>query len=137
MPEENLTAEIRARIEAFKASLRHGADVALDQHVLRHDCSLVGTEIEQGVRESIAVEFGAAVDHVYVVGSAKLGFSPKPGQYFKHFSDQSDIDVAVVSSDLYTAIWHEVHQMDRAGEFYNRDKFAHYHLMGWIPIHPS
>jgi hypothetical protein len=132
MPEENITAVIEQRIVAFKHALGQAANVALEEHVLRHDCSVVGVDVEQGLRAAIAEQFGAEANDVYVVGSAKLGFSPKPGQYFKHFSDQSDIDIAVVSSGLYTRIWHEVNQMSLAGEFFNREKFAHYHTMGWI-----
>lgn len=132
MPEVDITVEIEERIATFKGALQNGVEAALNDHILRHDCSIVGAEIEQGIRACIAAEFGGVVDDIYVVGSAKLGFSPKPGQYFKHFSDQSDIDVALISSTLYAEIWHEVHQMDRVGEFYSREKFSHYHLMGWI-----
>lgn len=132
MAEENVTEDIKLRISAFRASLLQSPNIALDQHLLRHDCSVVGFEVEHELRVNIAGEFGADINDVYVVGSAKLGFSPKPGQYFKHFSDQSDIDVALVNANLYTEIWHEVHQMDRAGEFFNKEKFAHYHLAGWI-----
>lgn len=123
--------DINNRIEAFKASLSEGAEFALSEH-LKHQCSIVGPEMELGVRETVAAEFGVSVDEVWLVGSAKLGFSPKPGQYFKHFSDRSDIDVALVSSELYAEIWREVYQMDLAGEYYDKDKFTHYHLRGWI-----
>ncbi|MES3003905.1 MAG: hypothetical protein V4787_24655 [Pseudomonadota bacterium] len=132
MPQAEITIEIDQRIDAFKASLQQGADIALTQHVLRHECSIVGADIENAVRACVATEFGTTADHVWIVGSAKLGFSPKPGQYFKHFSDHSDIDVALVSPRLYEEVWREVFQMDRAGEYFDKEKFSHYHLRGWI-----
>ena len=128
-----IVEEIIKRIETFKACvLNQGVEHALATHVLQHNCSIVGEELEAGVRTSVADNFHVEIASVYIVGSAKLGFSPKPGQYFKHFSDESDVDVAIVSKDLFARIWHEVHQMERAHEYFDFAKFKHYHFHGWI-----
>jgi hypothetical protein len=45
---------------------------------------------------------------VRVVGSAKIGFSLDPNAFPRQFSDSSDVDVAVVSADLFDAAWNTV-----------------------------
>lgn len=40
-----------------------------------------------------------------VVGSAKLGFSLNPENFPRQFSDASDIDVLIVSEELFDTIW--------------------------------
>lgn len=129
----NTSTEIAGRITAFSQCLtEEGIDRALDKFVLSHGCSIVGSEMENSLRTRVADYFAVSIDCVTIVGSAKLGFSPKPGQYFKPFSGASDIDVAVVSQSLYSRIWKEVFEMDQAGEFFDFDKFRHYHFRGWI-----
>lgn len=126
--------EIEQRIATFRAALAaEGVDHVLTELVLRNDCSILGVEAEAGLRAAVAAHMQIAVTEVVVVGSAKLGFSPKPGSAYKHFSTDSDIDVAIVSKDLYTAVWKEVMQMVKGGEYIRHlDKFKHYHLQGWI-----
>lgn len=133
MEQEEVAADITTRIEVFKNCLLNGGiEQALSLHVLQHQISIVGEEMETQVRSEIAHQFQIDVGSVYVVGSAKLGFSPKPGQYFKPFSDASDIDVAIVSSELFSRIWREVHQMQNSNEYFDFHKFKHYHFNGWI-----
>ncbi|MBP1472993.1 hypothetical protein J7I44_01695 [Frateuria sp. MAH-13] len=133
MAVREVTDEIKARIIAFKECvLSHGVERALSDHILKHDCSIVGRDFERRLRGAVAEHFGADVELVYIVGSAKLGFSPKPGQYFKPFSDQSDVDIAIVCPDLFSRIWHEVSEMERAHEYFDFEKFKHYLFMGWI-----
>ena len=129
----SVAEDISRRIAVFKECVRdHGIERAYIDHVLRHDCAIVGGEFERSLRNVVAAHFGVEPASVYIVGSAKLGFSPKPGQYFKPFSDQSDIDVAIVCRDLFARIWHEVSEMYLANEYYDFDKFRHYHFRGWI-----
>lgn len=128
-----VTEEIERRIEAFKASMRdRGIEQTYADYVVSQGTSILGTEFEERLRAAIAEHFGVTLESVCIVGSAKLGFSPKAGQYFKHFSDDSDIDVAIVCRDLFARIWHEVAEMERAHEYYNFEKFKFYHFAGWI-----
>lgn len=133
MPQADAAAEISIRIETFKTCLlTHGVERALSDHVLMHGCSMLGADVEVGLRETIAARFEIDPSGVTLVGSAKLGFSPKPGQYFKHFSAASDLDVAIVSKELYSRVWKEVFEMERAGEHFDFREFKHYHFRGWI-----
>jgi hypothetical protein len=45
---------------------------------------------------------------VGVVGSAKTGFSLDPNAFPRPFHDGSDIDVIVVSSELFDRVWHTI-----------------------------
>lgn len=129
----SIAEEISKRITAFKdCVLNHGIERAYADHIVRHDCAIVGDEFERSLRATVAQHFQVDPETVYIVGSAKLGFSPKPGQFFKPFSDQSDIDIAIVCRDLFARIWHEVAEMENAHEYYDFSKFRHYLLLGWI-----
>lgn len=56
-------------------------------------------------REQIAAELGVVSDDVAIVGSGRLGFSLKPGNNFKSYSERSDIDVVVVNHSLFDELW--------------------------------
>ena len=128
-----MSDEIQERIVTFKSALlTNGVEQVLDDFILRPDLSILGPEMESSLRVRISRQFDIEASSVILVGSAKLGFSPKPGQYFKPFSDKSDIDIAIVSEQLFTQIWHEVFEMEQAGEYFNFEKFKHYHYRGWI-----
>jgi len=73
-----------------------------------------------------------------MVGSAKLGFSIKPAKRYKPFSDDSDIDVAVVSPELYCRLWTELRRFDRQDGEWSRDYRNHFkndHVNGVIKPH--
>ncbi|MEI4567564.1 hypothetical protein WAF95_22285, partial [Xanthomonas perforans] len=49
------------------------------------------------------------------------------------FDEASDIDVAIVSPELFAAIWHEVLDMKAGGAFIKDIQgFQHYHFQGWM-----
>ena len=52
-------------------------------------------------REQVADQFHIGSQDVCIVGSAKLGFSPSPHKYGTPFADNSDVDVVVVSDELF------------------------------------
>lgn len=47
-------------------------------------------------------------DDITIVGSAKIGFSLSPDNFPRSFSDESDIDVAVVNQMLFDHIWRTI-----------------------------
>jgi hypothetical protein len=70
---------------------------------------------------------------IFVVGSAKLGFSISPKKRYRLFGDQSDIDIAIVSHDLYERVWHETHEYMNSGAYWhNKREFERYLAWGWI-----
>lgn len=90
-------------------------------------------------RKRIAEKFDIAFYEVYIVGSAKLGFSPHKG---KVFDLESDVDVAIVSNKLYEKILESIYRYqmelrqsrvsvtDREISLYH--KFLEYVAIGWI-----
>ena len=59
-----------------------------------------------GFREAmVAGVEGLAVTDVRVIGSGRHGFSMKPYKRLRAFNDTSDIDVVVVNSQIFDALW--------------------------------
>ena len=45
------------------------------------------------------------VNNLAIVGSAKIGFSLTPSKNFKHFNNDSDVDLIIVSRSLFRQSW--------------------------------
>src|ERR1017187_2461320 len=52
------------------------------------------------LRSTVAAQWGVHPNEIIMVGSGKLGFSLKPTQYFNAFHNDSDFDLAILSSEL-------------------------------------
>jgi hypothetical protein len=52
-------------------------------------------------REQVAGRFHVGSQDVCIVGSAKLGFSPAADKYGKPFAEESDVDVVVISEEMF------------------------------------
>ena len=52
-------------------------------------------------REQVANRFRVGSQDVCIVGSAKLGFSPTPYKYGTTFEENSDVDVVIISNDMF------------------------------------
>lgn len=90
-------------------------------------------------RKRIANKFEISFHEIYITGSGKLGFNPRKGKVFDY---DSDIDVAIISSELYEKIMSFIHgyQMelreDRRAvslrELEQYHKFLEYGAIGWM-----
>ena len=90
-------------------------------------------------RNRIAKRFEIPFYEIYITGSAKLGFSPFKG---KEFDLDSDIDVALVSPQLFEEIMFEIAEYQlkfrknrrvvREGELKMYHQFLEYVALGWI-----
>ena len=56
-------------------------------------------------RDEIVAGLGVARADIRVVGSARSGFSLKPGLALRSFRDKSDIDVVVVNPSAFDRLW--------------------------------
>lgn len=63
------------------------------------------TEYSAVLKKHLADELKIPEASVLVVGSAKTGFSLSPKKFPNVFSDESDVDVAVVSAELFDRLW--------------------------------
>ncbi|MBD2767516.1 hypothetical protein IC235_06385 [Hymenobacter sp. BT664] len=85
------------------------------------------------IREKVANHFQVDFSKVFLVGSAKLGFSIKPKRRFLPFRDESDIDIVIISQDLYERIWQELYSFERNGGYWEQShSFKEYHFKGWM-----
>jgi hypothetical protein len=58
------------------------------------------------LRQHIASGLKVSGDAITIVGSAKLGFSASPDTFVRAFTEESDIDVIVVSPTLFDSVWY-------------------------------
>lgn len=60
------------------------------------------------LKEILNKNIGVAFHNVLMVGSGKIGYSLSPQKKFKEFDEDSDIDIAVISSKLFEFIWEKL-----------------------------
>lgn len=62
-------------------------------------------------RHKVAEELKVDPAEVQLVGSAKLGYSLNPYKNFKTFHEESDFDIAIISSTLFDQAWAELREI--------------------------
>lgn len=65
-----------------------------EQHRLMGDLKLI-----------ISSEIPVSFNNIQIVGSSTIGYSLSPGKAFCVFDDTSDIDIAIISPDLFQELW--------------------------------
>ena len=128
--------DIEAKKAFFMESLSSQGDnfAIVNQHVLHGSCFAIGETAHYELKQEIALNFSLEVNQdIFIVGSAKMGFSVAPHKRYRDFGDRSDIDVAIVSHDLYQKVWHEVHAYSESGaDWPRKSEFESYAAWGWI-----
>jgi len=132
-------------ITQFRARLLlDDPDDIVSDYILSNGAAHVPTTDIDYIKQRIRTRFGIdpADINVWIVGSAKLGFSlvekMKNGRVVKDryrlFSVDSDIDTAVVSRILYEKFWYEIVVYGHSQPFspYIFGKLSDYMLFGWI-----
>ena len=127
------TEDPRNKFEGFL--LREPLDERIVNSKIFHGgCYALNEEQHFTLKERIAAQFSlSAHQDIFLVGSAKLGYSIAPRKRYRPFSDTSDIDIAIVSHDLYQRVWHEAHTYaDSGADWLKKEKFQEYISWGWI-----
>lgn len=121
-------------IEAFKADLsRLDAGQIVDKWILTGSCAVISDETTHAIADNISRKFQIEFTSIVVVGSARLGFSIKPSRRYGIFGEDSDVDVAIVSTDLFERVWREAYEFDRSGAYWpEKGQFRKYLSRGWI-----
>ncbi len=127
-------SEISARIEAFRRDLDRFPDpMVVQKHITFGESYLLGSQRYFELKSEVSLHFDLHPSQVVIVGSGKLGFSIAPGKQYQHFNDESDLDLAVVSSELFDRVWIDVFEYSRGGAFWPDEKsFKDYLLRGWV-----
>lgn len=90
------------------------------------------------LKGEIAEHFKIHPNEVLMVGSGKMGFSISEnlseGKHrYRHFSDNSDIDIAIISQSLFDDIWKLLYEYIQDGAYWpKQQQFANYHFKGWM-----
>lgn len=103
------------------------------RHIIYGNCVHLSDDQYYSLKYKISNWFSIHPSEIIVVGSAKLGFSIAPQKRYRLFNDKSDIDVAVVSSKIFDAIWKEVFLYSNSVTYWpDRVDFFKYLSRGWI-----
>jgi len=103
------------------------------KYILDSECYALSANQHLQLKEAIMNKYELEYTDVFIVGSAKLGFSIKPSRRYGEFCDESDIDVAIVSERLFTKIWQQAYAFEKTNSYWEKkNKFFNYLSHGWI-----
>lgn len=130
--------QLETLVSEFKSKLSINSEELVEDYVTSPN--VVGLEdgLTQNVQDAVSVSLGLRANSIIIVGSAKIGFrihkNEKLGKSpFDSFSEDSDIDVAVISSELFDMIWLELFQFQLSKrDWASREQFEKYFFRGWI-----
>jgi hypothetical protein len=130
----SLSPETQTQIGLFQADLAILATYQIVQkHILLSNSFVLTRDIDYALRAAVADHFELRPEEVYIVGSAKLGFSIAPDKRYKPFHDRSDIDIAIASERLFDHMWHRVLEYWNETKYWTKfSDFKHYLFRGWI-----
>lgn len=90
------------------------------------------------LKNDIAKNFNVDSADIYMVGSAKFGFSLNPTKKYRDWTEDSDIDIAIIDSKLFDKYWHSLYcgSMDLTDRTEEEDQkyhiFLEYFFRGWL-----
>ena len=113
-------------VSRFRSELRRrDARDLCRRFLIFGSCAQLDDESYYGLKAAIAENFNIHPNEIIVVGSTKLGFSIVPAKRYRAFGEASDIDVAIVSPQLFDRVWHEVFSyLDSARSWQDRREFS-------------
>lgn len=127
--------EIEAKIGQFKVDIHeHPTPYVIHQYITHGNAFILDETPYFQLKEAVAINFNVHPTNVYMVGSGKLGFSIKPSRRYQSFGEASDIDLAIISQEMFEQIWKRVFQYytDVGTWWAKSDKFLQYLFKGWI-----
>lgn len=121
------------------------------KHIIAARSETLNNDQERDLRIAVSDSFGVSVTSVCVVGSAKLGFrlfkKPAKGNdtperlQFSAFDDYSDVDVAIISQNIFLSHWRNVYSFFSDGGYTSRNNwqsnketnnFSFFLTQGWV-----
>ena len=89
-----MSNDVEERLNQFKEDLNKYTSIQIvRKHIISGDCFILSQDKYFNLRSEVAEHFGLHPNEVFVVGSAKLGFSVAPKKRFRPFRrNKSDID---------------------------------------------
>jgi hypothetical protein len=125
---------VKLRLDRFLKDLRilQPREV-VRKHILMGDCYILNHDEYYDLCARISDQFKIIPQHMHLVGSGKLGFSIAENKRYRPFNPESDIDIAIVSPELFDKIWMEVARFNaQEANWKEKGKFRRYLMDGWI-----
>lgn len=130
-------------VDEFKDKLKNMtiSDLEIVQGCITHGQAFVFQDDEEKyfkLKQTIAQKFGLNPQNVIMIGSAKLGFSISPLKRWQPFHAESDIDMVILSSEIFDRFWKELYDFNikltaRTDEEEKRyNNFLDYFFKGWL-----
>lgn len=76
-----------------------------DVYLLRQRYKADAPRVYHDIKMATSDALNVPVKNVAIVGSAKTGYSLTPGRDYSPFSDKSDLDLVIVSDNLFRELW--------------------------------
>ena len=87
-------------------------------------------ELRWKIKEHFNLE---SIFEVFLVGSGRLGFSIKPDAQYRHFGEKSDLDIAIVSKELFLQYWKTACDSGiELKEWKEKGAYEDYFFNGWM-----
>ena len=86
----------------------------INQYILTENavCFNGNIDLILELKEILSNHFNIPVKDIEIVGSAKLGISLSYDRFGKKYDDKSDIDLVLISSELFDKAWHELLKLE-------------------------
>jgi hypothetical protein len=121
------------KIRKFKDDLHLGTKQLVQKYVTTGTSAVLDEDLLFSLKKEISDFLKIHPSEVILVGSAKVGFSLAPDKRYRAFGDESDLDIAIISHNLFDQIWHSVLEYKYSGRFWNKEnEFKHHFFHGWI-----
>lgn len=133
----------KKKIEEFKVAIcneNNSLEKIIDKYLL-FGTPYIFKDYEDGfyeLKHEVADFFSVSQTNVFVVGSAKLGFSIAPQKNYKFFNEDSDIDIAIIDKDVFLRYWKMLYNYNITCRAWSTDEsknyncFLKYFFKGWL-----
>ena len=127
---------VDSRIEDFKKDLKINDNLHMISKYFYNDYTPAAINLDayHALRWEIKEHFNLeSIFDVFLVGSARLGFSIKPTAQFRHFNDQSDLDIVIVSKSLFEQYWKAARDSNiPLKDWKSQGVYENYFFEGWM-----
>ena len=134
VPNEQEHAQLVATFQG--AARKNSLDDIVNAILNPADCYCLDAAERDSIQTRIFDKYGLEGAQCYIVGSAQLGFrsvSRTDAPRYRPFSEASDIDVAIVSSEFYDLVWEDTFlHFVRQRPWPSVQGFQKYFFRGWI-----
>jgi len=128
--------ELQRRIENFRQDIKTlSADEIISKYYYNDfPPAALSLDLYHKLRLEIKKHFELeSIFNVFLVGSGRLGFSIKPQNEYREFNDDSDLDIVIVSKELFDKYWQHMREYEHNLIYWkNTSAFEKTFFNGWM-----